>query len=387
MLAWIAELGDPWYPLTQPAPPGQSAYLASRLVALYALMLLWLQVLAGLLIHRLRLPQVRMELVIAWHVPQGLAVLAFAMLHPLLFWLGIGLRTGKTDWGHWLAPTFSNGYYQSMQSLGRLGLALLVLGTLGAALARRLGLRRSASWIHRLNLITFALALVHGASIGGETRSGLILSLLTVMAMTVAAGLVDRVKHALGTGDAAPGLSAQPAFQNPRRICRVLFLAEAFVLFVALVPVIANLAGAGSQAVSTIPSPELARSILDGPRVAVIDVREPEEFAEEHIPGATCFPVRNLDQVAPSLVSGAGRVVLYCLKDFRGFEGVRRIRRYVPRAELIDGYGLTRWKASGFPTTGELALPDDSAALDALRAQVAVAAAAPEPTSRPGTRR
>src|SRR5688572_33165805 len=88
LAVWTAELGNPWYTIAQPSPPGQSAYLGSRLIGLYALVLVWLQLLAGLQMHRLQLRWSRKEL-LAWHVPQGIAALAFALLHPALFWFAM----------------------------------------------------------------------------------------------------------------------------------------------------------------------------------------------------------------------------------------------------------------------------------------------------------
>lgn len=48
-LAWTWSTGNPLYYLVENTPPGQTAYVASRLAGLLGLSLFWLQALGGLL--------------------------------------------------------------------------------------------------------------------------------------------------------------------------------------------------------------------------------------------------------------------------------------------------------------------------------------------------
>jgi rhodanese-related sulfurtransferase len=100
---------------------------------------------------------------------------------------------------------------------------------------------------------------------------------------------------------------------------------------------------------------DVARMIVDGRRVVFVDVREPQEFAETHIPGARSIVVRDLRGIDPADLAGADLVVPYCLKDFRGFEGAKTLHRLgVANVGLLQGYGIKSWEKAGLPEAGAM---------------------------------
>lgn len=99
-----------------------------------------------------------------------------------------------------------------------------------------------------------------------------------------------------------------------------------------------------------------------GRTVRFVDVREPEEFVESHIPGALNIQQRSLDEDALAQLRGADYVVSYCIKDFRGFEMARSLRDAgIPNAVILNPYGIKGWIAEGLPTAGAKALASDQA--------------------------
>ncbi|MGD0185945.1 MAG: rhodanese-like domain-containing protein [Roseiarcus sp.] len=80
--------------------------------------------------------------------------------------------------------------------------------------------------------------------------------------------------------------------------------------------------------------------------VAVVDVREPHEFAGGHIPGAINLP---MSRFAPERLPAGKPVVLICLSGGRSGSALRRAHaagatevRHYPR-------GMSGWRARGGP--------------------------------------
>jgi rhodanese-related sulfurtransferase len=76
----------------------------------------------------------------------------------------------------------------------------------------------------------------------------------------------------------------------------------------------------------------------------VIDVREPGEYAREHIVGAQLMPLCTVD--AAQLPRGK-RIVLCCASGNRSQTAARRLA--LPGIVQLEG-GLFAWKAYGLPT-------------------------------------
>jgi rhodanese-related sulfurtransferase len=114
--------------------------------------------------------------------------------------------------------------------------------------------------------------------------------------------------------------------------------------------------------VPELPIETLLTEMKSGKSVVFVDVREPDEFAEAHIPDALNIQLRELDAADIEKVRGADYVVAYCIKDFRGFEMARSLRDAgVSNAVILNPYGIKGWIADGLPTVGAQAMSETAA--------------------------
>ncbi len=86
----------------------------------------------------------------------------------------------------------------------------------------------------------------------------------------------------------------------------------------------------------------------DQGRITLVDVREPGEFAGEHIQRATLV---SLAQVSPErLPADSSQVVLYCQTGNRSGQAAQKLLAAgVPSLMHLSG-GLNAWKQQGLPT-------------------------------------
>lgn len=88
------------------------------------------------------------------------------------------------------------------------------------------------------------------------------------------------------------------------------------------------------------------REWLDADSALVVDVREPEEFAREHIPGARLIP---LSAFEPSRIPAGAMVVLHCRSGRRSAEAAARLAS-TGRCDVLQlKGGIEAWKAAGLP--------------------------------------
>mgnify|MGYP001034907109 CR=1 FL=1 len=80
-------------------------------------------------------------------------------------------------------------------------------------------------------------------------------------------------------------------------------------------------------------SPEEAKKRLDSEKnIVLLDVREPSEYTEKHIPGSVLIPVGTIEKEAPSkLTDKDAPIFVYC----------RSGRRSVTASEALVGLGYT----------------------------------------------
>jgi rhodanese-related sulfurtransferase len=92
----------------------------------------------------------------------------------------------------------------------------------------------------------------------------------------------------------------------------------------------------------------------------IVDVREPEEFADGHIPGAVNIPLGRLEiEVGshPAVVERAGGahllrqrpVVLYCLSGGRSARAAAALRRLGFANPVSLAGGILAWTGDGHP--------------------------------------
>jgi rhodanese-related sulfurtransferase len=118
---------------------------------------------------------------------------------------------------------------------------------------------------------------------------------------------------------------------------------------------------AAARSVAQEVAPEAAREALDSGTVSlVVDVREPQEFLEGHVPDAVNIPRGLLEIRAdpaspaadPKLGAGRqGRLLLYCTKD-PGARSLLAAQTLIgmgyENVEVIAG-GLNAWREAGLP--------------------------------------
>jgi rhodanese-related sulfurtransferase len=96
-------------------------------------------------------------------------------------------------------------------------------------------------------------------------------------------------------------------------------------------------------------TPVELKALQDRNAVVIIDVREPGEFAAEHIPGALNRPLSSFD--AAALVKPDDMViVLQCAGGKRSGMALDKCRTAEAAVDSHLGGGLAAWKAAGLPT-------------------------------------
>lgn len=88
----------------------------------------------------------------------------------------------------------------------------------------------------------------------------------------------------------------------------------------------------------------------------LIDIREPDEYAREHIPGAKSLPISSLDGSDLTLASGQ-HAIFHCKSGMRTDSNCARLAQHVRgEAFMLEG-GLDAWRASGLPTAKDEKAP------------------------------
>jgi len=108
---------------------------------------------------------------------------------------------------------------------------------------------------------------------------------------------------------------------------------------------------------TTIDAASLARRMKSG-ELTLIDIREPDEFAREHIDGAISLPLSRLEAGHLAL-RRATPVVFTCRTGMRTNSNCDRLAGHVGEpAYVLDG-GLDGWKKAGLATNADRKAPID----------------------------
>ena len=93
---------------------------------------------------------------------------------------------------------------------------------------------------------------------------------------------------------------------------------------------------------------------LERNEAIVVDVREPGEFAREHIDGARSFPLSAFD---PSRLPRDRRIVLCCQSGARSSRALAQLEAAgLTNVAHLDG-GLAAWKAAHLPVSVDMSQP------------------------------
>lgn len=180
---WLYTTGNPVFYFVEETPPGQGLYVISKGVALVALSLFWFQCVAAL---TKTTPNISgfFRLSLRAHRLVGTTLLALIVIHVLLFFLAVTLRSGHLAFGV-LIPQFDAGFYNFYVSLGAIALIVLAIAIV-AGIMRTKYRNAVTTWLHRLWFVAFGLIFLHGVNIGTETRLGIMLYVYYFILVSVA---------------------------------------------------------------------------------------------------------------------------------------------------------------------------------------------------------
>ena len=188
-ITFLSTTGDISVYFSSPVLDGQFLYIVSKLVGLYAMFLLWLQVMLGLLGKQV-LSRLGLDFKPAFHASLGLTVVGLLLAHITLFVIAASIRNGNFAY-QLLLPNLFGHYYPMIVSLGLIAAWLILVALLFVALRTRF--QFLWKWGHRLTLPAFFLVFFHSYLIGSETRAGLLEYFYYLMFFLVALVLFFRI--------------------------------------------------------------------------------------------------------------------------------------------------------------------------------------------------
>lgn len=99
-----------------------------------------------------------------------------------------------------------------------------------------------------------------------------------------------------------------------------------------------------------------AKAWLDSGDTVLIDVREPGEYAREHIPCAKLVPLSTLNPTNLNL-HGASRVIVHCASGIRSAKAAERLHDSGIAAVAHLKGGLQAWREAGYDVTVDTSAP------------------------------
>lgn len=87
--------------------------------------------------------------------------------------------------------------------------------------------------------------------------------------------------------------------------------------------------------------------IKNGEKITLLDVRTPEEFAQEHIEGATLIPLQTLENHLGEIADAKNqKLIVYCHSGNRSVAASRILAKNGFKPLNMQG-GITAWKSAG----------------------------------------
>ncbi len=145
----------------------------------------------------------------------------------------------------------------------------------------------------------------------------------------------------------AAGRKQQPSTHIPLPVMIAGVILLAVVAFAAIA-----LSQSGNPATAQALPPEISPAEAAAKKdtgAFLLDVREPSEWADFHVPGATLIPLGQLPARLSEVPKGKD-VVVMCRTGVRSAQGRDiLLKAGYPRVTSLAG-GLTAWRAQGLPT-------------------------------------
>ncbi len=113
--------------------------------------------------------------------------------------------------------------------------------------------------------------------------------------------------------------------------------------------------------VPTLPLEEVLKLSSSKNKPLFLDTRETWEFNEGHIPGAINMKLREINEQSASTLLSEHTVVAYCVKDFRGYEAAKKLRKLGVNAVIMTPHGMRGWIAADLPVAGSRGTAEDLA--------------------------
>lgn len=103
-------------------------------------------------------------------------------------------------------------------------------------------------------------------------------------------------------------------------------------------------------------TPQTTADRLKSGAAVLVDIRNPDEYAREHIPGSISLPVSALDRADLKLKAGQ-QAIFHCKSGMRTNSNCAILAQQVEgEAFMLDG-GLDAWRALGLPTAKDSSAP------------------------------
>ena len=97
--------------------------------------------------------------------------------------------------------------------------------------------------------------------------------------------------------------------------------------------------------------PITAHEWLENNEAIVIDVREPHEYQESHIPGAHLIPLATITKAHLPNITQNKKIIIHCKFGKRGSSACEKLLSENNALDIynLDG-GITAWENAGFKT-------------------------------------